>query len=110
MKPVKAGKFNRLITIQSKTRVEDGYGGAVDSWTDVCKVWASVEPLTGAELFAAMQSNSEIRYKVRIRYRNDIRPFMRVITNDGKVLEIVSVVDVEYAHRMLELECKELVL
>lgn len=109
MKPVEAGKLRRQVTIQAEKRTADGYGGYTKTWQDVCTVWASIEPLSGSELFAAMQSESEIRYKIRIRYRNDIQPFMRVVTRDGKAFEIVAVIDVEYAHRVLELECKELV-
>jgi SPP1 family predicted phage head-tail adaptor len=108
MKPVEAGKLRRQVTIQAEKRTADGYGGYTKTWEDVCTVWASIEPLSGSELFAAMQSESEIRYKIKIRYRNDIQPFMRVATHDGRVFEIVAVIDVEYAHRMIELECKEL--
>jgi SPP1 family predicted phage head-tail adaptor len=108
MKPVEAGKLRRKVTIKEKTRTPDDYGGNTVTWTDVCTVWADVEPLSGTQLFTAMQNASEISYKLRIRYRNDIQPFMKAVLPDGRELEIVDVIDVEFAHRVLELDCKEL--
>jgi SPP1 family predicted phage head-tail adaptor len=76
---VHAGILDKRITIQSRTVVRDAMGGETISWATVQTVWASIEPLKGAELFAAQQVTANLTAKIRVRYRTDIKPYYRLI-------------------------------
>lgn len=102
------GKLRHRVTIQGLIRADDGYGGITETWQDVATVWAAVEPLRGTERYRAQQVQAELSHKVVMRYREGIKPHLRLLYN-GRVLEIEAVVDVEERHRWFELLCSEVV-
>ena len=71
-----AGELNRRVTFITGTLVPDGQGGNYDGGYakigTVPDVWASVEPLRGAELVAAQQVHAETRWRVVTRWRSDL--------------------------------------
>lgn len=87
-----AGKRNRRITIQSSTRVSDGKGGQIVSWSDLITVWGQMIPLRGQEALAQVVVKSVQLWKVTIRYRTGITTQHRLV-HDGKVLNIRSCED-----------------
>lgn len=103
---MKIGKLRHWITIQSYTPTRDSFGAEVEHWQDVMKVWASVEPLTGKEYFAAQEVNAEVSVKVIMRYSPGIQPEMRVIFG-ARVFEILAVMNTEERNKQLILLCKE---
>ena len=92
--------------MQSYTPARDSFGSEVEHWANVVQVWASVEPLTGKEFFAAQQLNAEITFKVIMRHRPGIKPEMRVIFG-ARVFEILAVMNTEERNKQLILLCKE---
>ncbi len=103
-----AGRFRHRITLQELVTGQDEAGQPVDMWQDVATVWAAVEPLRGREYFAAQQVQAEVTTRIRIRYRRGIRPEMRVLY-DGRLFNILSVIDPEERHVELQLMCREVV-
>lgn len=104
---MKAGDLRHRVTFQSEGGEDnlDEYGQSI-GWVDVYTVWASVEPLSGREFFAAQQVNSEVSVKIRMRYRSDAPTSdMRGFYN-GKTYEVVAVIDVEERHDELHVLCK----
>ena len=104
------GDLRERIMIKQITTTSDSAGGFTDSGSSaLATVWAAVEPLSGRELLAAMQAQSEITVRVRMRYRSDITSAMQIL-HGAKVYEIVSPpIDVDGRRRELELMCKEIV-
>ena len=102
---MKAGQMNRQITIQSPSQTIDAYGGPVFSWSDVATVWAKVHPLRGRELIAAQAAQNETTVKFYIRYRPGITSAKRVLY-DGKIYDIIAVIDVNEAHVDIEITAK----
>jgi len=100
------GRMRRRVTIQSPQKTEDGMGGHTISWSDVAEVWAEIEPLRGTEYFYAHQIKNEVSHRVRIRFRSDITEEMRIKLGD-RVFNIESILDIEEAHRFLEILCIE---
>lgn len=88
------GRLRHRITIQQQTVTRDAYGGETISWDTYATVWAQVTPASGRERFinAGAQEYATVDYKVRIRYRSDIDPKMR-ISWGTKILDIESVQD-----------------
>jgi SPP1 family predicted phage head-tail adaptor len=78
-----AGKLNRRITLQRRTKAQDSTGQEVDEWTDVVRVWAWVKTQSGMSATrqssvvdgVAMSLNS---YSFRVRYRPGVTDDMRV--------------------------------
>lgn len=103
---MRAGNLRDYITIQSLTTGQDAYGGVTETWGTFVSVWAEVQYLTGNELWRAQQANSEARGKVRIRYRSDIKPTMRIKHGDV-YLDILTVLPLDNKSRELELLFKE---
>lgn len=105
---MRAGPLRERLTLQSvEAGSQDDYGGSPESVSTFATVWGAVEPLRGVEMWKAQEVNPEISYRVRIRYRSGVVPTMRVITEDSKTLEVVSVVDLGERHRQMHLMCRE---
>ena len=108
---VRAGQFRQRITIQNKAGVADATGQLVATWTEFATEWARVEPLTGAERFAAQQVVPMLNYKVTIRYRADLADVSgaeekRIVLDTGAILDIQSILPDERS-TVLELLCIE---
>lgn len=105
MKELEPVRLDQQITIQQRAGGVDALGQASETWNAVyTSIWASAEPLTGREFFAAGQTQAEVTTRFRVRYRADIAPTMRVVWR-GQPYDIVAVLDREGAKHMLELMC-----
>lgn len=102
------GQLRHRITIQQKTRVQNEYGEEIADWVDVASVWASVNPISGREFFAAEAVNSEVTHKINMRYRSGITPDMRVKFKE-RYFQIIVVMNLQEKNVELQLLCKELV-
>lgn len=103
---MKIGQLRHRIVLQEYTSTQDSFGAEVQSWVDIATVWASIEPLSGREYFAAQQINAEVSTKITIRYRAGIKPTMRIIFK-SRIYEILSVINTREQKRELTLMCKE---
>ena len=100
------GKLRHRITLQKQVNTVNDYGGAVTTWKNVATVWADVRPLSGREYFSAQQVQSEVTTQIWLRYRDDVKPTMRV-NHNGKHYEILSVLNTNGWNTSLQLMCKE---
>jgi SPP1 family predicted phage head-tail adaptor len=103
---MQAGKLRHRITIQEPVTARNGYGEAITTWTAVATVWASVEPLSGREFFAAEHVQSEVTHRVRMRWQSGITPDMRVLFG-GRVLKVEAVINYGERRTDLQLMCQE---
>lgn len=100
-----AGELRHYIAVQEATVTQDAAGGMVKAWGDMAKVWAAIEPLKGREYIEASKIASEVAVRIRIRYRDDIEPNMRV-SHNSTTYEIVAVIDVLGRANEMHLMCK----
>lgn len=105
---MKIGDLRHRITLQKLEMVQNAYGEMTETWTDVSTVWASVNPISAREFFQAETVNSEITHKILIRYRENVKPSMRVKFKD-RIFFIQSVINFNEKNEALQLMCKELV-
>jgi SPP1 family predicted phage head-tail adaptor len=107
---MRAGELKHKIKIEEPVYGRDAAGGKTITWTEVCDVWAAIEPLKGREYIETQKVASEITVRIRIRHRDDIEPHMRV-THIAKsiVYEIVAVIPVREHGEELHLMCKRVV-
>lgn len=104
---MQAGKLRHRVTIQEPVVARNGFNEAITTWVTVATVWASVEPISGREFFAAEHVQSEITHRIRVRYRAGIAPTMRVVFN-GRYLMIESVINYGERNTDLQLMCREM--
>jgi SPP1 family predicted phage head-tail adaptor len=109
---VKVGKFDQRITLQRRIEERNVIGESVITYQNAISAWAAVEPLTGRELFAAQQTQSEITTRIRMHWQRGITERMRVVhvtsyrtprTQD--VYDVLAVLDDRSQHQELQLMC-----
>lgn len=70
--------LNKQITIQNFTKVSDGMGGFTITWYDVDTVWAKMTTHRSDESIQSMQQTGTAIHNLRIRYRHNMTPAMRI--------------------------------
>jgi SPP1 family predicted phage head-tail adaptor len=102
------GRLRHRITIEQATVTRDAYGGETLTWGTYATIWALVTPVRGQErqISAAAQELATLAYQVRMRYRSDIDPRMRVVWGT-KVLDIESIYDPTGRYAELILLCRD---
>lgn len=90
---MRAGRMDRLITIQQRSDSQDSYGQPVPSWSTLAEVWADKKDVKASERFASEQRIAEQTTVFRIYWRDDVTAKMRV-SYDGKVYDINGVAEI----------------
>lgn len=81
---MRAGDLIHRITIQQPTETQGAKGQPVRSWTTLrAKIAASVEELSGVELFNAQQTQPDITHRVTIYWCPGVTTLCKVIYHDG---------------------------
>lgn len=110
MRKVQTGKLDKPIVFMREVAGTEVDGQPNGSWVDVVKVWASVEAVSGTELFTARQTESQVTHWIRIYYREDVRanaPRWRIRFRD-RIFEIIEAHEVEENQvGFMNLMCKE---
>jgi len=70
----------------------DSYGQDITTWTTLATVWGSVQGQPGTETIVGEQPTTLAKYKLTIRYRDDLDTKMRLIWR-GKTLQVMSIAD-----------------
>lgn len=106
---MKIGPMRRRASLQSppqETEAQNQYGEVATAWADVAEVWVQVEPLSGKELWQAQQVQADVTHRVTMRYRPGVRPKWRIVYQ-GRVFNILYVLNLEERNRTLQLLCVE---
>lgn len=101
------GEMRQRIALQTKTFTKSE-GIPLESWTTAATVWAAVADISGKEYVQAAAVQSEVTTRIKIRYRTGITPSMRVLYG-SRTFNILSVIDKDERHRVMELMCKEVI-
>ena len=105
---MKAGTLRKKIALQSATRTPDGGGGFTESWATISggDIWASIEPASSREVYAAGQLQHRITHALTLRYLSGVTTAMRVLFGT-RTFNVRSVLNVEERGRELRLLCEE---
>jgi len=76
---MQAGSLRHRVVIQGQTQTRDGAGGVERTWATVTTRWASIQPLSPREMFAAGQVLSEVTHKITMRYCTDVTAQSRIV-------------------------------
>ena len=103
---MRAGALRHRITLQIPALTRNAMGEYVPTYADWATVWGSIEPNSGKRFMEALQANSEIQGSVLIRYRDGLRPDMR-IKYGNRILDIISIVHIAERRRDIRIYYKE---
>lgn len=84
----------------------DAAGTPKPKWETYLTPWASVEPLTGREIFQGAQVRPDVTHTIKIRYRSGITTAMRAKFR-SRYFYFDSVLDIEERRRELVILAKE---
>lgn len=107
------GKKNRLIVFQARSSSQTPSGGPVDIWNPVFTTWARIVSVSGREEYAADQFNPEVTSRISVDWCPEIAAVTalhRIVDDEGKVLDIVSINTGERHLDPVVFNCKERVL
>lgn len=109
-KRLRSGDLIHQVQVQQPADSRDTYGDAAPTWTTVATVWASVESLTGRELWIAQQVQADVTHRVRMRPGAvpGIGPAWSILFG-ARRLAILGVVDPVQQGEQVELLCVEAV-
>ena len=82
MSGIPAGRLRQRIAIQQKVESRDSNGAVIETWQTIAgleAVPAELAPLSTREFLAAQAQQSEIRARIRIRYRTGLDATMRAL-------------------------------
>lgn len=103
---MRIGELKKRIEIQTPTKVSDGMGGFVLSFSTMATIWGSLWPISASEQIQSMQPGMIVTHRIRIRYRSVLRPDWR-LKYGNRYFNIVSILNPNTANKMLEILCKE---
>lgn len=107
-RPLRAGDLRNMVRIEAPGEATDAIGGRPEPWTTFIPIWdCSKETPTGAERVASMQPESRYTHILRGRWVEGITSAMRLVDEDGVVLNIRSVVDPDGRREQLEIRVEE---
>lgn len=115
---MRAGELRERISIVVATLASDGQGGKTKTWLDLVtgttsptRLPANVESISGGERLQAAAVTAISTYQIRLRYRVDVTPLMRVLWTPYKatVAKTLEISDVNNGdgHRFIVLACSE---
>ena len=104
----KIGLLRHRVEIQQATRTQDSYGDAIETWSTIATVWASVEPISGRELWQAQQAQADVTHTITIRVDSStpILPEHRVKWG-SRIFHVESALTIEEVGRFRVLTTKE---
>ena len=103
---MRAGSLRHKITFQQLTVANDTWGHSAETWTDQVTTYASMWTLRGTERMESLKLDNEITHKIRVRYKRDLHPKMRIKFGE-RYLNILSMVDPDERHIYYEIMASE---
>ena len=101
-----AGQLRKRVAIQSVGSAVSDYGELTNSYTTDATVWASIDPVSGAETDIASELVGTVTHKIKMRYRAGLTANNR-LTYDSRTFEIISSRNWQERGIFLEVLCRE---
>ena len=89
---MRAGLLRHRITVQAATSSRNATGEPVAAWAAVGVRWGQILPLSGREATPGSQVEGRNTVRITIRYYPGLTAEHR-LTHDGRIFEILSVIN-----------------
>ncbi|MCB1504685.1 MAG: phage head closure protein [Hyphomicrobiaceae bacterium] len=103
---MRIGDLRHRLALEEAARVDDGAGGAEETWMLVDELWAALRPISGQERQVADQLAGRVTHEIWVRYRAGVKPEMRFRAG-ARVFEIRAVIDTSERRRFLKCLAEE---
>ena len=103
---INPSELRHSIVIQSVARVSDGAGGQTETWSTQTTAYASIQPIKGYQKFQAMQTETPITHKIKMRYQAGISTQNRIVF-DGRTFDVVEVLNIDERNIVLHILAME---
>jgi len=103
---MRAGSLRHKITFQQLTVANDTWGHSAETWTDQVTTYAALWTLRGTERMESLKLDNEITHKIRVRYKRDLNPKMRIKFGE-RYFNILSMIDPDERHIYYEIMASE---
>lgn len=107
---MRSGRLNAQVTFEQKGGTKDEYGHPTEDWAPIpgmVDIWANVKPITGRERWANQHMTNTATLAVTIRYRDDIKPEMRIRFGEMRLEITGPPINVDNRNRELVITCEE---
>lgn len=101
---MRSGNRRHAIVLEKPTEGVGSAGENKTQWSLVATTRASIEPLSGRELFAAQQVHAEVNTKINFRWRPNIDATLRIRAG-GTVYGILAVLPDKTGRREITCMC-----
>jgi len=102
------GQLDKKVRIEKKGPAQNEWGEQLpDQWVSVCEPWANILHLSGLATIKAEAQTSIVRASIRIRYRTNVAPGMRVV-HGTRIYDIkAGPLAVDGKREFIDLVCEE---
>jgi len=104
-KKTRAGDLKHIVTIQRKAESQDSQGGEIDVWVNILVTRASINPVTGRELYLDNHILNDVDQIIGMRF-TDIIPADRIIFG-GRIFDVKKALDDEERKHRLTILARE---
>ncbi len=104
---IEPGSLRDQVLLQRPVDTKSASGADVITWVDFLQIRANVGSPKARKFFAAGREEVEKTYPVECWYQSGINETLRAVW-EGRVLEILTVVDVQGQHRVMYLSVREI--
>lgn len=103
---IEAGRLRHVVAIQQSAVTPNEFNEQEVNWQTVATVDANIEPLSGRELWAAAQAQSQVSHKLTMRYYKGLTAKMRLMHHDytlgkDRVFNIESITNAGEVNRKM---------
>jgi len=97
-----AGRFNRSISIESKSEIQDAGGQPIETWAAYATAWAEKKDMTASEKFRAGQEIASRTSIFVMHWRSDLSPADHRLVCEGVTYDIEAISEIGF-HEALEI-------
>lgn len=101
---VDPGRLRHFVAVQQDAGTRSASGDWAENWEALFNAHASIEPLSGSELYFANQVQDTLTHKVIMRYDSRLQPKHRLVEGSN-VYHIERVIDLGDRQEWVELLC-----
>ncbi len=105
MGKLRAGRLRHKIIIQREEITKDTFGAVVKSWVNIKVTRASINPVTGNEVYLSSHISNEVDHEIVIR-ATDVIPADRIIFQN-RIFNLIRTLNVNERGNMLLILAKE---
>ena len=103
---IEPGLLRTELALEAVTAAPDGLGGYSESWTEIARLFARIEPVAAESRFGADQTLEAVTHRITLRHREGVSSGMR-FTRQARVFDILTVHDPDESSRYLVCRARE---